>query len=545
MIIKRNTEPKNKEFFDRVAPIAPPVLIAGWVLQGLSAVTESFGVYQFGNAMNAPFLIAVMAAITIAVVWELLIRGSFTYVFKTGANIWHNKLKIKGLEFALFFLLASVGSTLLYYSWFVSKENAHMTFEIMMPDRDTSTISSVDNSKKADLVAIGDTYTARKNEIEKRFKEQEKAAYGVYSAAKLKHNTNIKEWQDKAKRYNKTYPTQINREKDKINEAYEAYKLESKEITKAKASELSDLDEWRDGRETGVISYAGDVLKEDSNKRSTFTTWYTKFSIIFAHFAGWAGVLGVACIAFGAVFKVLAGIEEETHLTPESLDPGLWSEFMYLLHLKVKSPIRNKIRTAINKTASKRVDLEIVTPSTISVTPERYAPPSVTGSSRTVTHPLRSTPVTPAKSVTKSVTEMRYAEAAEKPLSPLPTRVTGVTEEIVTHHKGGALPKSESVTKSEAITVELEPTVTGTKPKKEEKTVTDSPGQIIMVGPTKAVIINPQNGKRETISYEKVGSRKRGNYGNVKNRKSKAAKQRCKELGDFYAELEKQMKDSK
>jgi hypothetical protein len=545
MLIKRNTEPKNKEFFDRVAPIAPTILIAGVFLQVISAITESFGVYQFGSAINSPFIVKVFFTIAIAAVWELVIRGAFTYVFKTGAKIWHDKIVIKKLEVALFVLLLSMGSALLYYSWFVSKENAHMTFEVMMPDRDTTALSSIDQSKNANLTALGSTYAERKTEIEKRFSEQLSASKGVYLAARAKHNTNIQDWRDKEKRYNKTYPSRIKREKDAINAAYEKHKTEASEITKLKADELAALDQWRDGRETGVIALAGDNVSEDNKKRETFKAWYSKFAIIWAHFAGWAGVLGVACIAFGAVFKVLAGIDEETHLTPESLDPGLWTEFMYLVHLKVKSPIRNKIRTAINKTASKRVDLEIVTPSTISVTPERYAPPSVTGSSRTVTHPLRSASVTPAKSVTESVTEMRYGKEPEKPLSPLPTHVTGVTGPTVTDSKGSALRKPEPVTKTEAVTIELEPTVTGTKPKKEEKTVTDSPGQIIMVSPTKAVIINPQNGKRETISYNKVGSRKRGNYGNVKNRKSKAAKARCKEMGDFYADLEKQMKEAK
>ena len=250
------------------------------------------------------------------------------------------------------------------------------------------------------------------------------------------------------------------------------------------------------------------------------------------------------CVVFSEIFKVLAGIDEETHLTPESLDPGLWNEFMYLLHLKIKSPIRNKIRTAINKTAAKRVDLEIVTPSRINVTPERFTPPTVTDRAETVTHPLRSAPVTVPKPVTVPVTEMRYGKEPKYRNSELPTHDTGVTHPSVTHFDGAAVPKVEPVTPPEAVVVDLSPTVTGNKPKKVEKTVTDSTPQVIMIGPTKAVIVD-QHGKKESVTLETVQSRKRSNFGNIKKRKTEAAKENCRRMSDFYAGLEERMKTAK
>lgn len=544
MIIKRNTEPTNTEFFTRVVPFIPWIFWGGVIFQLISAITEAFGVYQFGSAVGAPTLVIAFFTLLIVAGWEFLIRASVQYVSKTAMKKVRGEIKLENPELILITIALLIGAPLIYYSYSVSKENAHMTFEVMMPDRDTMVVANIQHGKQSELSNIESDYISRKSEIEKRYREKESAARGIYSADKATHNTNIQEWRDKEKKYNKKYTSYINKEKDKLNESYRVYKDEVKNITEAKSEELASLSQWRVDQESGALAFAGDNLTQENSKRETFMMWYKKYSSIWSHFAGLSVALAVLCVVFSVVFKVLAGIDEETHLTPESLDPGLWNEVQYLLHLKIISPIRNRVRTAINQTHSKRVDLEIVTPSTISVTPERYAPPTVTGRAETVTHPLRSSTVTPRQSVTESVTQMRYGAENKGRNSELPTHVTPVTGVGVTHFKGSAAPKPKTVTPPEAVVVELEPTVTGKKPHKIEKTVTDAPAKVIMVTPTKAVIIGP-NGEKETVTLQQVQSRKRSNKGNIDKRKTKEAKANAKRLYEFYKDLEKDIKSAK
>lgn len=213
------------------------------------------------------------------------------------------------------------------------------------------------------------------------------------------------------------------------------------------------------------------------------------------------------------------------------------SEVAYLLHLRTISPLRNMIRTEINKAASKRVQLEIVTHSAPTVTHTRYVSPV------TEPKPLREEPVTAVTPVTESVTEKRYDPTVTKPQHELPTHVTPVTTGSVTDHGGSTAPKLEPVTPPEAIVVELSPTVTSVKPEK-IKPVTDQGPKVVMVTSTKAVI-TAVNGEKETVTITQVGSRKRANLGNMKKRKRKTSKDNAKRLYEFYSDLENKMKEAK
>jgi hypothetical protein len=543
MILRRNTEPKNKDFFSRVAPIIPYVASAGIIFQIISAITEAFGIYQFGEALNSPFFVNAFFTIIVVLGWELLIRTSVQYLSKTSALSLRKEIQLEKLEAVLFILAILLGGPLIYYSYSVSKENAHMTFEFMMPDKDTTTVSNIVETKKIDLGTINSDYQSRRSELEKRFSDLESAATGVYESEKNAINKTIGDYRAKERNTGRKYTSRINRQIEKVNDSYKRYQLEIKNITDAKNIELASLSEWREKRENGALSFANNELKEDNDKRSIFVAWFKKYSYIWSHFAGLSAILAVLCVVFVVVFNVLAGIEEETHLTPENLEPGLLSEIMYLAQIKITSPIRNRVRTEINKTASKRVTLEIVTPSTVSVTPTRYTPPHVTSEAVTVTRPLRTESVTPLRSVTESVTEKRYGKPVTEAQHELPTHVTPVTPPSVTDHGTSAAPKLEPVTPPEAIVVELSPTVTGSKPEK-VKSVTDQGPKVVMVGPTKAVITGSK-GEKETVTLQQVSSRKRANLGNIKKRTTQNGKDNAERLYDFYYGLELKMKEAK
>lgn len=536
-MIKRNTEPRNKDFFSRVVPVIPYVIIAGIIFQVISAITEAFGIYQFGSALGSPLFVNLFFTIVVVIGWELLIRVSTNYISKTLTLKLRNEIVMEKLEFVLLFLAILLGGPLIYYSYSVSKENAHMTFEFMIPDRDTTAVTSIVSTKSEELNSIDRTYSKRKNEIEQKFSDQERAEKGIHQANKKYYLDQIVYWQEREKARNKKYTSKINSLNKKINESNQKYQSSLSEITSVKNEELSELKKWRKKTEGSAISFADENLSEDKNKWKTFNVWFKKYSYIWSHFAGLSSILAVLCVLFSVVFKVLAGIEEETHLTPESLEPHLMSEVAYLLHLKTISPLRNKIRTAINKAASERVQLEIVTHSAPTVTHTRYAPTIPEAKT------LRSESVTPLISVTESVTESRYEKPVTESQHELPTHVTPVTPSSVTDHGTSAAPKLEPVTPPEAIVVELSPTVTGSKPEK-VKTVTDQGPKVVMVGPTKAVITGSK-GEKETVTLEQVSSRKRANLGNIKKRKTQNGKDNAKRLYDFYAGLENKIKEAK
>lgn len=544
MILRRNTEPENKGFFTRVAPIMPYVVRAGIIFQIISAITEAFGIYQFGEALNAPLIVNLFFTLAVVIGWELLIRVSSEYVTKTATLRIRKEIKLEQLEGVLIAIALLIGIPLIVYSYTVSKENAHMTFQFMMPEQDTTKVASIQVAKTEDLSSIKEDYLQRKAEIEKMFLDQSRAAKGVYDADKASINSTINQYREKERRTGQKYTTKINGENDKLNNSYEEYKEKVSLITTEKNAALQDLSAWRSGLESNALGFASDELDEDKGRKEAFKAWYTKYSYIWSHFAGLCAILAVLCVIFGAVFKVLAGIKEETHLTPENLEPGLWSEIYYLIQLTITSPIRNRVRNAINETASKRVQLEIVTPSTINVTPTSYAPPHVDSRSVTrVSQSLRSETVTPVTPVTRSVTENSYKTPVTEAKHELPTQVTPVTHGSVTHQGGSALLKPESVTNPEAVVVELSPTVMGTKPEK-KKNVTDSGLKVIMVGPTKAVITG-NKGEKETVTLQQVGNRKRANFGNIEKRKTQAAKENARRLYEFYRDLEARMKEAK
>lgn len=536
-MIKRNTEPRNKDFFSRVVPIIPYVILAGIIFQVISAITEAFGIYQFGNALGSPLFVNLFFTIIVVIGWELLIRVSTNYISKTLTLKIRKEIVMEKLEFVLLFLAILLGGPLIYYSYSVSKENAHMTFEFMMPDRDTTAVTSIVSTKSEELNSIDRTYSKRKNEIEQKFSDQEITKKGIHEANKKYYLDQIVYWQEREKARNKKYTSKINSLNKKINESNQKYQSSLSGITSDKNKELGDLEKWRGNTEGNAIAFANENLSEDKNKWKTFNLWFKKYSYIWSHFAGLSSILAVLCVLFSVVFKVLAGIEEETHLTPESLEPHLMSEVAYLFHLKTISPLRNKIRTAINKAASERVQLEIVTHSTPSVTHTRYAPPV------TETNPLRGLPVTHVTPVTESVTEKRYTPPVTEPQHELPTHVTPVTTGSVTDHGGSTAPKLEPVTPPEAIVVELSPTVTSTKPEK-IKPVTDQGPKVVMLTSTKAVITDV-NGEKETVTITQVGNRKRANLGNIKKRKTKTSKDNAKRLYEFYSDLENKMKEAK
>jgi len=140
------------------------------------------------------------------------------------------------------------------------------------------------------------------------------------------------------------------------------------------------------------------------------------------------------------------------------------------------------------------------------------------------------------------VTPTRYGAGAVTPKHAFPTPVTQDKRNTVTPEKRAPVTPSKSVTDSGPVTVELSQTVTAKKPLRKAKTVT--PERVIKVSATKAVIISPRTGEKETVTKDQVGARKRSNYRNIEKRKTKSAKERCKQLGDFYADLEKQMRDA-
>lgn len=524
-MIKRSTEPRNKDFFSRVVPVIPYVILAGIIFQVISAITEAFGIYQFGDVLGTPLFVNLFFTIIVVIGWELLIRVSTEYIFKTVTLKLRKEIVLENLEFVLLFLAILLGGPLIYYSYSVSKENAHMTFEFMMPEKDTMVVSSIVQTKKADIAIIGSDYQERKTEIENRFAERIAAAKGVHDANKSTNNALIREWRAKEKQNDKKYTTYINRYKNKINESNQAYQLELKELSAQMDNELAELKNWRYGVEDNASTLANNFLQNDKDKWITFKAWFEKYAYIWAHFAGLSSILAVMCVIFSVVFKVLAGIEDETHLTPESLEPKLLSELSYLLHLKTISPLRNKIRTAINNAALKRVQLEIVTHSTPSVTHSVYTPPPVT--------PI---PVT----VTEPVTQIGYASEPITAKHPLPTTVTSVTDYSEPVTLGGAVAVPLPVTKPEAVIIELDPTVTAKTPKRNVAPVTDQLDvRIVMVGQTTAKI--DRNGKVETVTLEVVRNRKRAQKGNMKNRKTDEAKLNAEKWYSFYCDLEDKM----
>lgn len=537
MIFHKETGPKDKNFVGRVAPVVKYIVGAAIMFQLISAATEAFGVYQFGKALDSYLVVNIVFTAAIVAAWELSIRAGVMYISKTITQASTKKIKMDRLEIFLLVIAFIITGPIVYYSYFVSKENAHMTFQMMMPEADTTNVYNIDQSKTAELATIGGRYEREQEDIDKRYAEREKAAQGVYLAAKAKHNTNINQWRQREKSRGKKYTTYINREQDAINAAYEKYQSEKKEIADQKAAALSKLKEWRMEQEAGAITLAGEGFKEESNKREIFKNWFLTYSNIWAHFAGLSVILAILCYSFVQVYKVRAGIEDDVDITDEQADPSLFSELLYLLQLRFTAPVRYRVRKAINATRAKRVELEISAPVTQSVTHSQ----GVTGQgvtpanayAKSVTPPNRSV-IKPFQNRDESVTENRYGSGQPARNSALPTHitpVTPVTQKSVTHQPKRAVTPT---------VVEWDSPVTK-KPEKKEQPVTDQEYKVVFIDNMKAKI-QDRNGKIETVTLDQVKSRKRSNYGNVKNRKTKAAKERCKQLGDFYADLEKQIK---
>ncbi|WP_425420898.1 hypothetical protein [Phaeodactylibacter xiamenensis] len=347
--------PKDNKFFSSYAKMVVLVVIAGYIAQIISALTEVTGIYTLAYSSVLP--IAPTYAIWFAGLLALLGTGLIEFGLRrlvphcVDAVLFR---RFKGMYLAMTVAIFPTAILLLASSGILSFKNSQVIVEQVAPEAEQQTTAVIDSVHLVQKAEAARSWSADSTTIVASYATQIEARAAEYTGKIKAAKRELSNVYNRERRTGQSYATAKDQVRQKLADLEAEQAVATADLWAAQAKELSNARLQYKEAETMLkrrhTMAADSILALNQSARD-------ERSETVSAYGGGLGYFTIACLIV-FVFSVIierihrkgSGIEETVEVSQYDINPTAWLEGITAVRERVQYFVRSRIQAFADKT---------------------------------------------------------------------------------------------------------------------------------------------------------------------------------------------------